>query len=691
MDARERDGSHLGRPGIKRAWDEDRRTVGKESDWHGALLPPLEARPHRIPPQPRVMGGSPNSYIPFASEFPEPEAKRPRYDHHEHHHGPALGPSSELNGQLLHSRPRHTMHDTNRINHRGLPPEAPPPLRSPRLPPPQTAVGWEAQARDHAPQPIHRDHLPPPQETNDLCWRCGKILTQPEDADLLESSKSIEVVTQAAAVALTQLADTLSSGISSEQRVVSLSPVQREAAEACPKEYPPISQSGLRDTLAWILGRIHHVNGLADKLVQHSPTGAPRNPKSHLLRNGSLSLAHPSDIMKRRLEPEVDHAYGMRNEALDPAMDVKLYGNSRERDSNLEDHATMQTQYTSRYRPAQQLDGPDSRVSIMNPPLVVTGRQLPSPPGRSIPSPTSISFPSPSASTFGSSSQAVNLPPPSSLQQSPMTGYLPPIGTPRPDPAMQAHSAALQHEVSVQKIALSTLQTEHDKLLAAYLRSQTRASTLEKKQNVSDSELISLAEEKSRLQEQIMSLEKDIEDLTKSKEECRQAAVQEGKQYVEIVKKASQLEMMAAEERKTWNKLKKELEDKVEALKVSSGKKDASGSTGANTPNSSVSHDDVGPSIASDAMNSLKIESIAASTDSPTSGATVKQSADVYRVKALEEEVRRLRRRCIEMEKALHAVRDDSRSTEGLIVALGLAGKSILDRATKALDSSGEE
>lgn len=135
---------------------------------------------------------------------------------------------------------------------------------------------------------------------------------------------------------------------------------------------------------------------------------------------------------------------------------------------------------------------------------------------------------------------------------------------------LEVYCAALQHEISVQKIALVSLQGEHDKLLAAFSRSQTRASVLEKQHAVSDVEIINLTEQKITLQTQVMQLERDVEELSRARDEYRQAAVQEGAQYVEIVKKASQLEEIAGEERKSWNKIKGDLERKGEQLRVAS-------------------------------------------------------------------------------------------------------------------------
>lgn len=440
--------------------------------------------------------------------------------------------------------------------------------------------------------------------------------------------------------------------------------------DACPTDFPQPSKGGLTTTLSWLLGRIQHVNSLADKLVGYVPQGVLTQHDNDFSRDRNLSQPRNGESMKRRLE----------NDLPDPAFDVKLYANTNQRASNVGEHPSIRSQYNQHQ--SQPSEGP--RISTMNPPRG-PGRQLPSPPGRSIPSPTSVNFPSPLAPTFGSASQPVNLPPPSAIHQSPMNSYLPPIGSSRPDSAMQAHSAALQHEVSVQKIALSTLQTEHDKLLAAYLRSQTRASALEKKHNVSDAEIISLTEEKIRLQSQVMELEKDIEDISKSRDECRQSAVAEVNQYVDMVKKASQLEMMAAEDRKNWNIKRGELEKRIEALKIGIHQKDTSMSTGVNTPNTSVSQDAEGITAAFETLDRLRKEQMGESVHPPTSEP---QTAHVEKVRILEEEVRTLRNQCDEMKTALHTIRDNSRSMEGLLKALGLAGKAILEQANKNLEES---
>ena len=329
------------------------------------------------------------------------------------------------------------------------------------------------------------------------------------------------------------------------------------------------------------------------------------------------------------------------------------------------------------------MDGSVQRGSGMNPPPA-PNRQLPSPPGRSFPSPTSLSFPSPSTPSYGINSQGVNLPHPSSLHQQTTNNYLPPItAAPSSDSALRDHTAALQHEVSVQKIALSSLQGEHDKLLAAFSRSQTRASALEKKHAVSDSEIISLTEEKLRLQAQVIELERDVEELARSRDESRQAAVQEGSQYVEIVKKASRLEEIAGEERKNWKKEKEDMKRKIEALKAKSeeaqgGLDSAEDSGSSSRPGEDMETDS--PASSEKVVPVLKMELAnepqqAVPISHPTGPPEPEESMEDLRA-----ETRRLRERCAEVEGTLRAFRDKSRSMEDII-------KTLLERADSTLRS----
>ncbi|TVY71457.1 hypothetical protein LSUE1_G006401 [Lachnellula suecica] len=668
MDARVRDDSQR-RSSIKRPWDEDTSLAGKSNGWHGAALPPIDAVPHHRPQVPRGAEPAPNTHTGYGREPADPGPKRPRYEWNEH--TPA-GEMGDLNGSKLpHPRPTHSIYN-QRSPSQG-------PLGSPGFLPKQRVKAWGRQGGNPV-RPVA------PQETASLCRRCRRLLDQDSDSlgacEDCKRDPELANVTQAAAAGLTQLVETLSSGISSDQRGSIHSPDQHTTSVT---DCPPISQFGLKQTLDWILGEIRHVNTLVDNLVQHVPPDVFAKPSNKFSQNG-FRPREATDTMKRRVESEPDNEFRPRPDAPEPPPNPQLHG----KPINREDIPSMRSQYE--YHPSHAIDGPNRR-NIMNPPPAPATRQLPSPPGRSLSSPTSFGFPSPSAASFGGKPQPVNLPPPSSLHQSTPSGYLPPIGSAQsPDSALKAHTAALQHEVSVQKIAYSSLQGEHDKLLAAYSRSQTRASALEKKHNVSDAEIISLTEEKLRLQSQVLDLERDVEDLTRSRDECRQSAVQEGAQYVEIVRRASQLEERTLEERKSWNILRGEMEARIAALKRGGQRKMIDSAN--DTPNSlDIDGTRTPASPPRDLPPVLKIEPIEPSSqaeiqavdDSPERTgpppATNQDSAE-----ELHQEIRHLRSRCIEMEDALRAVKEESHSMEGIIEALGRAGKTITEKANSALE-----
>ena len=392
--------------------------------------------------------------------------------------------------------------------------------------------------------------------------------------------------------------------------------------------------------------------------------------------------------MKRRIDVDSDNPFKSRDDA-DSSSDSKPHTRRRSVTTSMlanEELPPLRSQPD--YHPSlPTIDGSVQRASHMNPPPAPSSRQLPSPPGLCFPSPspTSNSFPSPSIPSYGiNNSQSVNLPPPSSLHQPAPNNYLPPINSAHSsDSALRDHTAALQHEVSVQKIALSSLQGEHDKLLAAFSRSQTRASALEKKHAVSDTEIISLTEEKLRLQAQVIELERDVEELARSRDEFRQAAVQEGSQYVEIVKKASRLEELAGEERKNWNKLKADMERKMEALNAGRGgvneaRKPAEDAAPISHLGDNMETDT--PDSSEDFVPELKMEV----TSEPGRNASTSSSSGPVEpqesVEDLKAEILRLRERCAEVESALKVIRDGSRSMEDIV-------KTLLERADSTLQS----
>ncbi|KAL3423662.1 hypothetical protein PVAG01_05409 [Phlyctema vagabunda] len=385
-----------------------------------------------------------------------------------------------------------------------------------------------------------------------------------------------------------------------------------------------------------MLGKITQINQLADSLFENRPLA------EYSQRNGLLDGPRMQDA----LDGEVKRRYSAETDRGPRAFDCVAPTHSHSRTRSPVPRRASNDDYSIVKSKPLYCAGAQS---TMNPPPA-PGRQLPSSPGRQLPSPTSVSFPSPSAVSY-SSNISPNTTPLTSSQQSTSSTNLPSLAVGLSgDSAIQAHSAALQHEVSIQKIALSSLQGEHDKLLAAFSRSQTRSSALEKKHAVSDGEIINLTEEKLRLQQQVVELERDVEDLTRSRDEFRQAAVQESAQYIEIVKKATHLEQMTGEERKAWKVLKREFEQKIDFLE--SRRADELRATGV----------------------TLKIEG--SSSDAVVA---VPPSGDHSE---LLQEVRRLRSRCTKAEDALRAVRADA---ERLVGSLNIAGRSIMEQVDSSL------
>lgn len=298
----------------------------------------------------------------------------------------------------------------------------------------------------------------------------------------------------------------------------------------------------------------------------------------------------------------------------------------------------------SPYRPSTE--GYGTTLPSMKPPPT-PGRQLPSSPGRSHPSPPTYNIPSPSSLIFGQSGASTSAP----LLQSSFPNILHPL-SPTPSSslgtttAIQAHTAALQHEVSVKKYALQTLQIEHDKLLAALRRSQARARALEEKQVASDLEINTLAEERVRLLTQVQELEQNIAEVSKSREEFRQAAVKGGAQYVKIVRMASQLEMMASEERREWKKKIEEKSDTIEALQEAMRAGRDAAPPSKDIPKSNTASDGTG------------------------SGGDIS-------MEEFTKEIQRLGRRCAEMEAALWSVRSESYRFSEAMATLSLTSDRI--------------
>jgi len=217
----------------------------------------------------------------------------------------------------------------------------------------------------------------------------------------------------------------------------------------------------------------------------------------------------------------------------------------------------------------------------------------------------------------------------------------------------------------VRTLAFQSLQSEHNNLLAAFSRSQTRASALERKHAVSDLEVNNLTEERIALQAKVLELEQNVEDLSRSRSQARQVAVQEGAQYVKIVKMASRMEELAMKERKNWNNMKADMEQRIQMLESARGSRDANTlRQGAEAESSSA----------------------AESRFQETGGSVHGDESELIR--ELKMEVARLKAQCHEFETALLNIRTESQALESSIETLGETGKRIMGQVQGKLGST---
>lgn len=300
-------------------------------------------------------------------------------------------------------------------------------------------------------------------------------------------------------------------------------------------------------------------NDVAKHVVNIGPLHMGKvNAERQSKRIGAIETDDNLEGMKRHFLSESEDALKRKHRGSRDPRGTEYQPTHQEPFPNLRRHSSASSGASDRLPPmyfnAASHMTPDNsgfKLPSMNPPPT-PDRHLPSPPTRPRASPPLYNLPSPISTFFQSSSSAnvTSQPPHYPLSPAPSSSLTSgPTGA-TASAAVATHTAALQHEISVKSYALETLQQEHDKLLAALSRSKTRFRALEEKQAVADCEVNTLSEDRSRLLDRIAELEKEVLEVSEARDESRNAGIKEGKQYIEIVKMASRLELMAAEERK---------------------------------------------------------------------------------------------------------------------------------------------
>ncbi|MCJ1438772.1 hypothetical protein MMC27_008162 [Xylographa pallens] len=263
------------------------------------------------------------------------------------------------------------------------------------------------------------------------------------------------------------------------------------------------------------------------------------------------------------------------------------------------------------------------------------------------------------------------LPSPSSLNLS-SSQILPPLspsfmGSKSPH---TAHLQELQHQLSTKSLAHQILQGEHDKLLAAYSRSQTRCATLDKKSQVSDNEINNLLEDRIRLQAQVDALEVQVDELQQSKNEAQKQSVASGSQYMQIMGMSSRLQAQAAADLKKWKSDRDDWQKEKEFLlkKVAILEADAQESTTlpASLPPNFTSNRQPPPGVAVEATK----------TNVGSGDVLMSTSVEVLRA-----EILKLRKGSREAENSLQCWRTDSLHLEEILGKLNIIGDRMKERA----------
>ncbi|MCJ1420062.1 hypothetical protein MMC32_006419 [Xylographa parallela] len=268
------------------------------------------------------------------------------------------------------------------------------------------------------------------------------------------------------------------------------------------------------------------------------------------------------------------------------------------------------------------------------------------------------------------------LPSPSSLNF-PSSQILPPLspsfmGSKSPH---TAHLQELQHQLSTKSLAHQILQGEHDKLLAAYSRSQTRCATLDKKSQVSDNEINNLMEDRIRLQAQVDAFEVQVDELQQSKDEAQKQSVASGSQYMQIMGMSSRLQAQAAADLKKWKSDRDDWQKEKEFLlnKVTIMETDAQGSTVPPAPTP--------PNFTSSKQAPRGATVEATKTNVDPGDVLMSSSVEVLRA-----EILKLREGSREAETSLQSWRTDSLHLEEILGKLNIIGDRMKDRAINTIN-----
>ena len=425
------------------------------------------------------------------------------------------------------------------------------------------------------------------------------------------------------------------------------------------REAQDIDQKGLCQSLDWVLGKVNcsvrMVKALITSNISLQAQATHASP-----HNGLRIRRRSSGPEAVRSEEQYSIAGVGQLQRSPPHSDdgSKIPEISSNRPT-LQDRRNSTREFSHHSIPS-----PRSTVSLSNTILTRPQSPMQAPPSRLLPSPSSMNF-STSSNILPSMSPSLLLP------KSPHT----------------AHLQELQHQLSTKSLAHQILQGEHDKLLAAFSRSQIRCATLDKKSQVSDSEINDLAENNLRLQEQINAYEIQVEELQLSRDEAWKQSVASGAQYTRIMAMSSQLQVQGVaelrrwrEDREAWEREKRSLRARVECAEGGRDSRPRECTAMASTDlTPALNHEKF--LLAQKQQSGLTAEIV----DNPPD-----DIHDSDSIRSLRGEIQRLQERNHEAENALSKLREEGVHIEVIIGKLESVHRRIQESATYQTNPSAQ-
>lgn len=256
-----------------------------------------------------------------------------------------------------------------------------------------------------------------------------------------------------------------------------------------------------------------------------------------------------------------------------------------------------------------------------------------------------------------SESRGLHLPSP----KLPSTLMLPPISPSLTGSASHlAHVQDLQQQIDTRTLAFETLQREHQNLLSAFSRSQSRVATLDKKFIASEAEINDLNDGRDRLQTQIVALEAQVQEIQQIREDAHTQSITEGAQYRQIMAMSSRLQAQGASDSQKWKAERDQWESDKRAFMMQIEHLEGEKQALLRTLRASEPSD-----------SSLTYDQSTAATGT-FEGTDTQASRDTLR-----EDIRELRIKCNNLEAALQGIRHESTNFGQAFARLGSIGKRL--------------